>query len=502
MMAVNPSCERAVVIMRRLISTPGAVTEDAIVFLRTHLAHCDACLVHRAVLRGVVAKQSDGIIPDPDAEKTADAVIAYLERSEWQAADLDIFSRPSHRIRRVIAAVAAAVVVLGITLGVWKFIPAEEDETSGISIVAAGRTGGDDSITPHRDREAPALQKPPRSSTVPVSVDADGDRMIETSDSECVVLLPAGIEILLGPRTTLIVKPPSSDELVTVLRRGAMLASVDPRRAGPRFHVITSEGRITVTGTIFSVTVNDTGHSVSVLRGQVTVTAPEGHPQKVESGRALLMNKRTRHPLSEGGLDEIRRATDRLAHQDGFTDRIVDLSRVELLPAASAYPQFETRGARHAISSSDTDSSPPALQALLTSVRKHQRQKEWEAAAAIYRNIVRYYPRSSVSAEALVALGNIQLEKLNRPEVALKRFEQYLMDNETTLAEEALIGKAGALRRLGRISEERHVLERLLSVYPSSLHAATARERLKKIAAEENRRAPDGTVDRTQQVKH
>ena len=40
------------------------------------------------------------------------------------------------------------------------------------------------------------------------------------------------------------------------------------------------------------------------------------------------------------------------------------------------------------------------------------------------------------------------------------------------------MGKAAALRSLGRLREERIVLKRFVSTFPRSVHAAAARERL------------------------
>jgi hypothetical protein len=48
------------------------------------------------------------------------------------------------------------------------------------------------------------------------------------------------------------------------------------------------------------------------------------------------------------------------------------------------------------------------------------------------------------------------------------------------LAEEALHGKAQALRSLGRASEENETWQLLLERFPKSIHAKTARERLQR----------------------
>jgi hypothetical protein len=59
------------------------------------------------------------------------------------------------------------------------------------------------------------------------------------------------------------------------------------------------------------------------------------------------------------------------------------------------------------------------------------------------------------------------------------------------LAEEAFLGEAASLRKLGRIAEERAVLEGFVKRYPKSVHFQMARGRLDEL---ENITRPRGSV--------
>jgi len=98
-------------------------------------------------------------------------------------------------------------------------------------------------------------------------------------------------------------------------------------------------------------------------------------------------------------------------------------------------------------------------------------------ATELYRLLQRKFPRSQEAQLSLVTLGSLQLNGGNAGG-ALATFNRYLSHGGRSLEAEALYGKAQALRRLGRASEERSVWERLLARYPGSGYAPQARERL------------------------
>ncbi|MEM9189333.1 MAG: tetratricopeptide repeat protein [Myxococcota bacterium] len=101
-----------------------------------------------------------------------------------------------------------------------------------------------------------------------------------------------------------------------------------------------------------------------------------------------------------------------------------------------------------------------------------------DEAARLYREVVRREPSSARGLTARVSLGRVLLSTRNA-RGALRQFDAYLAARPGgALAEEALVGRARALSRLGRRSEERETWRQLLERYPNSLHRSRAEQRL------------------------
>ena len=102
------------------------------------------------------------------------------------------------------------------------------------------------------------------------------------------------------------------------------------------------------------------------------------------------------------------------------------------------------------------------------------------SALATYRQLQRSFPGSPEARLSQVLSGRMLLA-MGRTGAALDQFESYLRGGgHGGLAEEALWGKAQALSRLGRSSEEQRVWRTLLARFPKSVYAATARQRLER----------------------
>ena len=79
-------------------------------------------------------------------------------------------------------------------------------------------------------------------------------------------------------------------------------------------------------------------------------------------------------------------------------------------------------------------------------------------------------------------LGRLLLDRGEDPSQALALFTRYLDASPNgTLAEEARLGRALSLQRLGRPAEERQAWQQLLSAHPNSIHAERAKKRLDEL---------------------
>lgn len=100
-------------------------------------------------------------------------------------------------------------------------------------------------------------------------------------------------------------------------------------------------------------------------------------------------------------------------------------------------------------------------------------------ASRLYDELGRSFPGTREEIVARALHGQLSLDRMSNPTRALALFESYLKAEPSgTLAEEARLGRARSLERLGRASEERSAWLDLLRAHPRSVHAAAARARL------------------------
>ena len=155
----------------------------------------------------------------------------------------------------------------------------------------------------------------------------------------------------------------------------------------------------------------------------------------------------------------------------------VDIDDAVAVPDAPKPPREPTtRAARPRGLAAATDESPGDLFSRANAARRSGHTRE---AARLYRELQRAFPGSSEELVARVTLGRWMLDRLNDPAGALVRFDSYLANPvHTALREEALIGRALALGRLGRETEERGAWTAFLAAFPGSVYAERARGRL------------------------
>jgi hypothetical protein len=100
-------------------------------------------------------------------------------------------------------------------------------------------------------------------------------------------------------------------------------------------------------------------------------------------------------------------------------------------------------------------------------------------AASTYTTLQQRYPKSPEAIASYMALGRLKLDRRHDASGALDQFDRYLASRtHGELREEALIGRALSLEKLGRSGEEKLAWETLLAGYPESMYADQARGRL------------------------
>ncbi len=109
-----------------------------------------------------------------------------------------------------------------------------------------------------------------------------------------------------------------------------------------------------------------------------------------------------------------------------------------------------------------------------------RRAADFSAASEFYRTLEANFPRSDEARLAHVSFGKILLASGKATE-AERQFSAYLEEGSRDLTEEALMGRAESLGRLGRRTEETQTWQRLLRDFPASVYATRAKQRLDEI---------------------
>jgi TolA-binding protein len=165
-------------------------------------------------------------------------------------------------------------------------------------------------------------------------------------------------------------------------------------------------------------------------------------------------------------------------------------------PSAAALHDGTTRTAP-AGSLTAEPSAPPALadgrgaaplrQATAASLFRDagaaRRAGDLARARALYTELESRFPGSSEARVSRVSLGKLLLSAGHARE-AEAAFAQYLRSGASDLGEEALVGRADALRALGRSAGERRARLDLIRRYPASVYANRTRERIAELDAD------------------
>ena len=143
----------------------------------------------------------------------------------------------------------------------------------------------------------------------------------------------------------------------------------------------------------------------------------------------------------------------------------------ELPPAAAAH--HASRTSRRSLTPSTADGAA----ALFESATDARRQGSYARAIELQRELLSRYPRSNESHVARETMGKLLLDR-GDPAGAFASFDAYLSEGSGELGEEAMVGRATALERLGRSAQAADAWRGLLAAYPETSYAAHARSRL------------------------
>jgi hypothetical protein len=128
-----------------------------------------------------------------------------------------------------------------------------------------------------------------------------------------------------------------------------------------------------------------------------------------------------------------------------------------------------------------TPPDPHEAATLFSQANEARRRGDLDRAVAMYRDLERRFPDAEEAKVARATVGRLLLER-GDAESALDRFDAYLSKSRGVLTEDAMVGRAESLRRLGRARDEAAAWNALLAKYPESAHASRARARLAELA--------------------
>jgi len=213
------------------------------------------------------------------------------------------------------------------------------------------------------------------------------------------------------------------------------------------------------------------GAAAVILREHRRATAEQ-------ATNAVILATLPRPPLVAEGLSGAE-PNPRAEEAKDQPDKTIDETNDEAPGARAAQ---RTRGA--AVRTERAKAVDGSAAELFARANLLRRRDEVSEAAGVYRELQRSFPGSAEELLSRVVLGRLLLDRLGDSKAALAQFESYLAGaSQGSLREEALVGRAVALGRLGRVTDERNAWNTLLDAYPRSTSAARARARIAALVA-------------------
>ena len=470
----NGDCRRFQDLLEKQVIEQYELADFEEAFVAEHRAACAEC---EAVV-GIVQSLAD------DGEDALDT-----ERESIRAiVDLGMAQRHKRRVTGM-AAAAAGLLIIGTVAAITALLDIQTPATRSEFALVRGSLqalGG----------PLQAGEKWKRLEQVVTAV--GGDALIE-SDKRLFVALSNGASLAVVSSTP--------KALRLRLSKGRMAVHLVPGSALD-LAVDVPDGTVSVHGTIFTVDVGETFSKVGVTRGIVSVVStrwPDGAPVELRAGSSISFSSRAIGPRPSGEnaglLALLGQPQTSESRGKPLANSSVGMPPVVSVPSERGegngeqlQVELETADEmleNHGLESTDGTAtrsktrSPrstrerPSPEMLIHLARVCRSERDWECAAANYRKVVQWYPDRPDATTALVPLGQILLERRNRPEQALDYFRRYQTKRpDGSLSPEAVWGECNALKKLGRRAEERTCLTRFLKDHPDSLLAVSVKKRL------------------------
>ncbi len=321
------------------------------------------------------------------------------------------------------------------------------------------------------DKPSPGSSAPPNLSEAQTSPTPIVPARTETADSSHVHMeLASGIEAVISQDTRFSVDRTRLTRIALHISTGDIWVSKAPETKQTLLEIETPKGTVTVTGTVFSVHVDNRSLRVTVERGVVRVVESAGPVHTVRAGYTMTVDEER---ATVGPTPDPRRTRAEFAQLGVLDNDEVGMPEPLRERPLSAAPEDE-----HRVSSLEPEAKRASAKDLLQEINLLRQQRDWPQTAIIYRRLIRLHRKGAQAGPAMLSLGNLLIEKLDDPKEALHWFDAYLTSQRGDLVPEALFGKAEALRRLGNRRAELAVLHDIIKRYPRSLYANRAAERL------------------------
>jgi TolA-binding protein len=198
------------------------------------------------------------------------------------------------------------------------------------------------------------------------------------------------------------------------------------------------------------------------------VPAQSGVPEATTAGVETAAGEETTAPLAEPRATA-QRSPDPEANRAGASS---DGTRVR-----GASPMPAARRANKTPEPAPGESEQRTAAVLFGAANRARRYGDTAQAMALYHALQTSFPASEEARLSRATLATLELDR-GDPGAALDGFDRYLEQGGSALSVEALVGRAAALSKLGKTSEELASWKEVARRFPGTVHAKRAAARI------------------------